>query len=84
MCVVYYYFFEIYCCRILVFCRIWKFWVKFNFSKYFYKYLFYICMVYIMCVIVSIELYVVYEIVNRKVKLFNIGLLDYIFRFVVN
>lgn len=66
------------------FCRIWKFWVKFNFSKYFYKYLFYICMVYIMCVIVSIELYVVYEIVNRKVKLFNIGLLDYIFRFVVN
>lgn len=41
-------------------------------------------MVYIMCVIVSIELYVVYEIVNRKVKLFNIGLLDYIFRFVVN
>lgn len=58
--------------------------MKFNISKYFYKYLFYICMVYIMCVIVSIELYVVYEIVNRKVKLFNIGLLDYIFRFVVN
>lgn len=58
--------------------------MKFNISKYFYKYLFYICMVYIMCVIVSIVLYVVYEIVNRKVKLFNIGLLDYIFRFVVN
>lgn len=84
MCVVYYHFLEIYCCRTLVLCRIWKFWVKFNISKHFYKYLFYTCMVYIMCVTVSIELYVAHEIVNRKAKPLNTGPSDYISRFVVN
>lgn len=66
------------------FCRIWKFWVKSNFSKHFYKYLFYTCMVYIMYVTVSLELYVAHEIVNRKAKPLNTGPSDYISRFVVN